>query len=36
MAGPITTLNNKYKWSKEFINFIKSCLIKDPEKRNFS
>jgi serine/threonine-protein kinase OSR1/STK39 len=33
MAGPIPTLNDKYKWSEEFINFVKSCLVKDPEKR---
>jgi len=26
---PFLTLNDKYKWSEEFINFVKSCLVKD-------
>ena len=29
--APIPTLNDKYKWKEECINFVKSCLVKDPK-----
>jgi serine/threonine protein kinase len=27
------TLPNPEKWSKDFIDFLRQCLVKDPEKR---
>jgi serine/threonine protein kinase len=32
--GPIPTLDdNVFKWSQEFKDFVKCCLVKDPNKR---
>jgi serine/threonine protein kinase len=32
--GPLPTLDDKvYNWSQEFKDFVKSCLVKDPNKR---
>lgn len=32
-SSPPPTLTTPKKWSKEFNDFLKQCLIKDPEKR---